>query len=86
MSNNCHGFVKNKSILTNALPHIGARVLMKFDFENFFPSIKLHNVISQFRFFGYGKNVSRYLGYLCVNSNFSLPQGAPTSPYLSNLM
>lgn len=51
MSNNCHGFVKNKSILTNALPHIGARVLMKFDFENFFPSIKLHNVISQFRFF-----------------------------------
>lgn len=86
MSNNCHGFVKNKSILTNALPHIGTRVLMKFDFENFFPSIKLHNVISQFRFFGYGKNVSRYLGYLCVNSNFSLPQGAPTSPYLFNLM
>lgn len=34
-----HGFVKNKSIVTNALPHVGKKYIMKFDIENFFPSI-----------------------------------------------
>ena len=86
MANSCHGFVKNKSILTNALPHVGAKTLMKFDIKDFFPSITLNLVVQQFRFFGYGINVSRYLGYLCVNNDFCLPQGAPTSPYLSNLI
>ncbi len=86
MTNCCHGFVRGKSILTNALPHIGAKTLMKFDIKDFFPSITLNMVVRQFRFFGYGSNVSRYLGYLCVNSQFCLPQGAPTSPYLSNLI
>ena len=86
MASSCHGFVKNKSILTNALPHVGAKTLMKFDIQDFFPSITLNLVVKQFRFFGYGINVSRYLGYLCVNSDFCLPQGAPTSPFLSNLI
>jgi len=82
----CHGFRKNCSVLTNALPHVGAKTLMKFDIKDFFPSIKLNMVVKQFRFLGFGENVSRYLGYLCVNDKYSLPQGAPTSPYLSNLI
>lgn len=86
MSDSCHGFHKNRSTLTNALPHVGAKTLLKFDIKDFFPSIKLNMVVKQFRFFGYGVNVSKYLGYLCVNNKFSLPQGAPTSPYLSNLI
>ena len=86
MANSCHGFVKNKSILTNALPHVGAKTLMKFDIKDFFPSITLNLVVQQLRFFGYGINVSKYIGYLCVNKDFCLPQGAPTSPYISNLI
>ena len=86
MPSSCHGFRKKCSVLTNSLPHVGAKTLMKFDIENFFPSIKLNMIIKQFRFFGYGNNVSKYLGYLCVNNDYSLPQGAPTSPYLANLI
>lgn len=52
MANSCHGFVKNKSILTNALPHVGAKTLMKFDIKDFFPSITLNLVVQQLRFFG----------------------------------
>lgn len=86
MSSSCIGYIKNKSIVNNAGPHLGSKTLLKFDIKDFFPSIKLPKVISQFRYFGYGKNVSRYLSYLCVNKRFSLPQGAPTSPMLSNLV
>ncbi len=86
MSKSCHGFVKERSILTNALPHVEAKTLMKFDIKDFFPSITLDSIVKQLRFFGYGVNVSRCLGLLCVNANYCLPQGAPTSPYLANLI
>lgn len=86
MANSCCGYVKGKSIVSNAKPHVKAKVLLKFDVVDFFPSITLKQVVWQFRYFGYGENVSRYLGYLCVNSSYNLPQGAPTSPMLSNLV
>lgn len=86
MPQSCMGYMKGKSIVDNALPHVSAITLMKFDIKNFFPTINLKKVVGQFRYFGYGKNVSKYLGYLCVNKDFCLPQGAPTSPMLSNLV
>ena len=86
MPNSCIGYMRGKSIVDNAIPHLEAKTLMKFDIKDFFPSIKLPKVVGQFRYFGYGKNVSKYLGYLCVNKDFCLPQGAPTSPMLSNLV
>ena len=82
----CIGYVKGKSIVDNASPHLSAKTLLKFDIKDFFPSITLNKVVKQFRYYGYGKNVSRYLGYLCVNNDYCLPQGAPTSPMLSNLV
>ena len=86
LSKSCCGFKKGKSIVDNARPHLNCKTLIKFDIKDFFPSITLKQVVRQFRYFGYGKNVSRYLGYLCVNDDLSLPQGAPTSPMLSNLI
>lgn len=80
------GYVKGKSIVDNAKPHVGSKMLFKFDIQNFFGTISMKDVYMQFRFFGYGENVSRYLSYLCVNNDFVLPQGAPTSPVLSNLV
>ena len=86
MPNSCIGYMRGKSIVDNAIPHLEAKTLRKFDIKDFFPSIKLPKVVGQFRYFGYGPNVSKYLGYLCVNKVYSLPQGAPTSPMLSNLV
>lgn len=55
------------------------------DLENFFPSIKMELVEKVFLELGYSKMVSNLLAKLCTRDN-GLPQGAPTSPYLSNLI
>lgn len=79
-------FIKGKSIIDNALPHSGAKTLLKFDIKNFFPSISMKQIYWFFRHLGYSSDVSRCFGLLCVNGDYVLPQGAPTSPLLSNLI
>lgn len=86
MSSSACAYIKNKSIINNALPHLGAKIIWKFDIKDFFNSITIKQIVGQFRYFGYGRNVSRYLAYLCTNEDLVLPQGAPTSPTLSNLI
>lgn len=80
-----HGFVPNRSILTNANVHVSSRQILKIDLEDFFPSIKIGRVMSLFSDLGYPDNVSFYLSSLC-SLNGALPQGAPTSPALSNII
>lgn len=80
-----HGFVSGKSILTNAKLHLGQRCLLKIDLEEFFPSIKINYVIKIFRNCGYPANVAFYLARLCCKDG-KLPQGAATSPALSNIV
>src|SRR5689334_5060985 len=41
-----HGFVKGRSILTNAQAHLGQECLLRLDIKDFFPSISLRRVIS----------------------------------------
>lgn len=79
------GFVENRSIFTNAEPHLNNMALLKMDLENFFPSIPINWVINYFSSLGYAKNVSFYLAALCCYHKH-LPQGAATSPYLSNIL
>lgn len=83
--NACHGFTPSKSIITNAAIHIGQSSLLKIDLKNFFPSIPINWIINFFKRKGYTHNVSFYLASLCCN-NKVMAQGAPTSPYLSNLL
>lgn len=78
-----HGFRRNRSILTNANEHKGADAVLKMDLENFFPSIGIERVIKVFLRAGYAPNVAFYLARICTNNN-CLPQGAATSPALSN--
>lgn len=80
-----HGFRPKKSILTNAKVHVKNRSLLKIDMKDFFPSIDINKVVNVFRSIGYSNHVSFYLASICcVNSH--LPQGAPTSPALSNVI
>lgn len=86
MSSFCTGFKRHVSLVDNAKPHLGANTLLKFDIHDFFGSIKFSQVFKQFIYYGYGKKVSELLTLLCVDSEGKLPQGAPTSPALSNLV
>ena len=79
------GFIKNKSIINNATPHLSQPCLLKVDIKNFFPSISFRRVIKLFQNLGYPQNISFYLSSLCC-LNEALPQGAATSPSLSNIV
>lgn len=80
-----HGFVEKRSIVTNALVHCGCAMLLKMDIHDFFGSIPINSVINYFKGLGYNHKVSVFLALICCH-NGALPQGAPTSPALSNLI
>lgn len=81
-----HGFVEGRSILTNSMQHQGNLMLLKMDIQDFFGSIPLTHVINYFqKDLGYNSDVSYFLAKICCYKGF-LPQGAPTSPSLSNLI
>jgi retron-type reverse transcriptase len=79
------GFELGTSILDNARPHIGSNYVLTIDLENFFPSVNASNVFGVFSSIGYNKEMCVLLTNLCVFKG-GLPQGAPTSPKLSNLV
>jgi RNA-directed DNA polymerase len=72
-------------IIENLKFHRNQPKVLTLDLENFFPSIKLKAVQNVFLNLGYSKYVANILSKLCTKDD-SLPQGAPTSPYLSNLI
>ncbi|WP_294274600.1 retron St85 family RNA-directed DNA polymerase [uncultured Chryseobacterium sp.] len=82
---NCIGFRKDYNIKHNASKHLNTDVILKMDLKDFFSSIKKRRVISVFRNIGYTRKLSYALASLCCNNN-SLPQGAPSSPFLSNII
>ncbi|ELL4669153.1 retron St85 family RNA-directed DNA polymerase [Vibrio fluvialis] len=83
-SANSKGFEKGESTLSNALPHIGAHVILNIDLEDFFDTVPANHVYSVFHSIGYSKEVSNILTRLTTFKEV-LPQGAPTSPKLANL-
>lgn len=84
-----HGFTKERSILTNARFHCNRQThhLLNIDLEDFFPSISFYRVrgVFQNKPFEFSFEVATVLAHLCTY-NGSLPQGAPTSPSISNLV
>lgn len=84
-SNFAKAYVVGNSLIDNAKFHRGQKGVLKLDIEKFFDSISEKRVVDLFLSFGYVKSVAVFLGKLCCLNN-CLPQGAPTSPYLSNLI
>lgn len=91
-----HGFVRRRSVLSNARPHQGAKLVVKMDLRDFFPSISYKRVTGLFQSYGLSEEVAAALAGLCTHRAVLpdgfvlwpgvLPQGAPTSPALANLL
>ena len=79
------GFEKGKSIVDAAKHHIGQEIVLSFDIVDFFPSISADRIHRYFRRIGWNYAVAKLLTSL-VTFRGCLPQGAPTSPRLSNLV
>ncbi len=82
------------SIVANARPHAGQAVVIRLDIADFFPSITRKRVKGMFQSLGYSEGVAAILALLTTDAprngadgpQASLPQGACTSPAISNII
>ncbi|XOI98291.1 retron St85 family RNA-directed DNA polymerase [Paenibacillus polymyxa] len=85
ISDNAKGFKKGLSILENARIHTKKMNVLSIDIRDFFHSISSIKVKDFFLGLGYTNEVSELLTQ-CTTHMGKLPQGAPTSPYLANII
>ena len=88
-------FIPNRSITNNASKHLGNNYVLNIDLKDFFTSITADMIEKSLVKFGIAPTVARFLSDICsypmVNElnpriiRNVLPQGAPTSPVLSNM-
>lgn len=79
------GFERGLSIVENALPHARQAIVVSTDIVDFFPSTTAERVDAYFRRVGWNAEAAAILTKLTTDGG-GLPQGAPTSPRLSNLV
>ena len=84
-SHNVTSYKKETNIINNASCHYDQKIVLCLDIKDFFPSINTSMVNAIFSGAGYNQQVSALLTKLCILDN-SVPQGAPTSPAISNLV
>ncbi len=63
-----HGFVRQRSIVTNARPHVGQRVVLSIDLRNFYASCRYVRVVALFRAIGYSRVVALWLARLTTSA------------------
>ena len=87
------GFVKGRSIVDNAKLHIGQNYVLNLDLSDFFTSISQSRVCKRLQLapFNFNEDVAKIISGLCCKKvvkdqkkGYVLPQGAPTSPLLTN--
>ena len=61
-----HGFRRDRSIVSNAQPHVSKDVIINFDLKDFFPSISYKRVKGLFLSFGYSEAAATIFGLLCT--------------------
>ncbi|WP_020474694.1 reverse transcriptase family protein [Zavarzinella formosa] len=97
------GFLVGRSTLSNAAVHTNAKILLKMDVTDFFPTVTWRRVRGVFRRAGYREQIATLLALICTEAPREivqhdgktyyvslgarcLPQGAPTSPSLTNAL
>ena len=77
---------KNISLKDNAIPHLNKKLVLKLDIIDFFENIEYPTIYKYcFNEVYFPKSVGHLLTTLCTYES-RLPQGAPTSSYISNLI
>ena len=83
-----HGFIKERTIISNADAHKRKRFVFNLDLEDFFGTINFGRVRGFFindRMFELDPAVATVIAQIACHEN-KLPQGSPCSPIISNLI
>lgn len=80
-----HGYVKSRSIKSNAMVHRGKRIVINIDLKDFFKTINFGRVRGLFLKapFNFNDIVATTIAQICCHDGV-LPQGSPASPIISN--
>lgn len=78
------GFAKGKTIVDNAKLHSSSPYVLNADIKDFFPSVHFKRIENLYVELGASRTMAKLLTGLTTLEH-SLPQGAPTSPYLATL-
>jgi len=81
------GYTQGKNIVNNALKHKKAKYVLNIDLKDFFPSINFGRVRGLLigKPYNLPPKVATIIAQICCYKNY-LPQGAPTSPVISNMI
>ena len=83
-----HGFVRNRSIITNAMMHLNQKNVLNIDLKDFFDSFNFGRVRGFFiknRNFELNPTIATVIAQIACYEN-KLPQGSPCSPVITNLI
>lgn len=94
------GFTEGRSVATNASIHLGMNYVFNTDLKDFFPSIQQARVWKRLQLapFNFAVPIANLIAGLCamkethrnddctLTFNYVLPQGAPTSPIITNMI
>lgn len=78
-------YAKGSTIKDNACPHLNKKIILKLDIKNFFENTTFEELYKTLPSYIFPDAVKVLLLKLCTYYDY-LPQGAPTSPMLSNLV
>ncbi len=82
-----HSFIHGESIVKNAKVHVSREWVLNIDLKDFFPTISFQRVRGLFikKPYEIGEAAATVLAQICCHES-KLPQGAPTSPIISNMI
>lgn len=80
-----HSYRIGESTIRNASLHVGQAFVASLDIENFFGSVRQATVASLLESRGFRRREAKLLASICCRDGV-LPQGAPTSPTLTNTL
>lgn len=81
MSAAAHGFVRGRSIRTHAAIHTKPAILLKFDLQDFYPSVSFNRVVAIFRAIGYCREAALWLARLTTTSSSTVASVPPAARY-----